>query len=297
MQHGIGELFCFKAGNNQWFILFRVAGKGQWHTSQVNDLLDKLGLETAPYMDHPMIMGFAHNDMHKHDFVKLIKRAVSTGQQNCIHWKSDSTLVVNWNKPIVAPRERKAPQRFKPVTEPKKPRRKVHTPEKINTKRFQRVADTESDEDEVPVSQPSDVHMALFQSSQTEAERAALNMPAIALPSVVAAEPAVVVASHAMAADPSADLPVVELPVVQAVYMPNFAAVYSEESKSAEVKRLEAHLADKDKHLADKDKQLADKDKHLADKDKYLTDKDELIAAKDKALKAALAALQALSSL
>ena len=39
---------------------------------------------------------------------------------------------------------------------------------------------------------------------------------------------------------------------VQALYMPNLAAVYVEAQKSANIKRLEAHLADK--QIAGKDK-------------------------------------------
>ncbi|MFO0006840.1 MAG: hypothetical protein ACK559_37560, partial [bacterium] len=65
-----------------------------------------------------------------------------------------------------------------------------------------------------------------------------------------------------------------------------FSAVYSEAEKSVEIKRLEAHLADKDKHLADKDAEI-----------KRLEEVFRLhLAEKDKSLKAALAAVQALSN-
>ena len=129
----------FKAGNNQWFILFRVAGKdGKWRTSQVNNLLDNLGIVATAYMDHPKIIGFAQHDKDNHEIVKLIEQAHSSGSSDCVHWASDSTtskvfkkLTANLRVPIMASqgsqRERKAPERFKPVEEPKKPRRCADT--------------------------------------------------------------------------------------------------------------------------------------------------------------------------
>jgi len=139
MQHGIGELMGFKAGNNQWFILFRVAGKdGKWRTSQVNNLLDNLGIVATAYMDHPKIIGFAQHDKDNHEIVKLIEQAHSSGSSDCVHWASDSTtskvfkkLTANLRVPIMASqgsqRERKAPERFKPVEELKKPCRCADT--------------------------------------------------------------------------------------------------------------------------------------------------------------------------
>lgn len=128
MQQGIGELMSFKTGNNQNFILFRVAGRSKWRSSQVNDLLDNLGLVATPYMDHPRLIGFARNDMDKHDFVKLIKQAHSSGSSNCNHWTAGAStskltkeLAVSLKDPIRAPEGSKRvsnpPDRY---TEPKK---------------------------------------------------------------------------------------------------------------------------------------------------------------------------------
>jgi hypothetical protein len=281
MQHGIGELMGFKAGNNQWFILFRVAGKdGKWRTSQVNNLLDNIGLVATAYMDNPKIIGFAHNDMENHEIVKLIKQA--QGSSDGFHWASDSTaskvfkkLAANLSVPIMASqgshRERKAPERLKMTEEPKKPRRKGPSAEEIQAKRqrlqpVEQHYETESEE-EVVVSQPSDEHVSMLQEAIQKAT-------ADAQPAVVASPP--VVAAPSAEAQPAVAAPP---PVVQAVYMPNFSAVYSEAEKSAEIKRLEAHLADKDAEI----KRLEEVFRlHLAEK--------------DKTLKAALAAVQAFSN-
>jgi hypothetical protein len=313
MQHGIGELMGFKAGNNQYFVLFKVAGNAQWRTSQVNNLLDNLGLVATAYMDNPKIIGFAQHDMENHEIVKLIQQA--QGSSDGFHWASDSTaskvfkkLAANLSVPIMASqgsqRERKAPERLKMSEEPKKPRRKGPSAEEIQAKRqrLQPVEQHYESEEEVVVSQPSDEHVSLLQEAirKATAEAQPASPPAMAAPSADA-QPAVgaapVMAAPSAEAQPAvAAPPVVSAeaqpavaappPVVQAVYMPNFSAVYSEAEKSVEIKRLEAHLADKDKHLADKDAEI-----------KRLEEVFRLhLAEKDKSLKAALAAVQALSN-
>ena len=161
MQQGIGELMGFKAGNNQYFILFKVAGKARWRTLQVNNLLDNLGLVPVSYMDHPKIIGFPHHDMDNHEFVKLIKQSHGSGDADRFHWVSDSTaskvylkLAANLSVPIMASegsqRERKAPDRLQMIEEPKKPRRQEPSSDQVQCS-----ADTESDEDEEPDAVPS----------------------------------------------------------------------------------------------------------------------------------------------
>jgi hypothetical protein len=334
MQHGIGELMGYKAGNNQYFILFKVAGtNGKWRTSQVHNLLDNLGLVATAYMDHPKIIGFAHNDMDNHDIVKLIKRAHISGEAYRFRWVAAETssrvfkkLAANLSVPIMASqgsqRERKAPERLKMTEEPKKPRRKGPSAEEIQAKRqrLQPVEQHYESEEEVVVSQPSDEHVSLLQEAirKAAAEAQPASPPAMAAPSADA-QPAVgaapVVSTPSAEAQPAVAAPPVvsaeaqpavdaQPPVVQAVYMPNFSAVYSEAEESAEIKRLEAHLADKDAEIKRvveaKDKHLADKDAEIKRvveaKDKHLADKDKQLAEKDRALKAAMAALAALSN-
>jgi len=422
----------FKAGNNQYFLLFRVAGKAQWRTSQVNNLLDNLGLVATPYMDHPKIIGFTHNDMDNHEFVKLIKQSHSSKDADRFHWVSDSTaskvyqkLAANLSVPIMASegsqRERKAPERLQMIEEPKKHKRQEPSSDKVQYM-------TESDEEPVapPAIVPTDEEVAArlvgcrekalddfvpekrarldnecdIEAYATREEMEEIHMkdlnahdeevldnyvtenvaktlagirsfvcehlkfaqgkklvpddiydrydrvcgvlsrnvlrrylnrvvlaeipgatygtsvfggrktgfghvelvavaPETVTPVVQATVPDLPVAAPPGLIDPAAGEP--EQPVVKATYMPNFAAVYSE--ANVELKRLEAHLVDKDKQIADKDKHLADKDKHLVDKDKHLADKDAEIkrmeahlAEKDRALKGALAALAAISN-
>jgi hypothetical protein len=178
-------------------------------------------------------------------------------------------------------RESKAPERLQMLQEPKKPRRQGFSPDEVQAKRqrFQRVADTESEEE--PVSQPAVEHVALLQNlsgpvvAPPEAVAPAVDSPGpvVAPPEAVApdVDPALSVVAPPEAVAPPVDPPL-GAPVVQAVYMPNFAAVYSE--ANTELKRLEAHLVDKDKHLADKNVELKRMEAHLADKDKHLADKD-----------------------
>ena len=130
MEHGITELLSFKAGNNQNFVLIKT---GRWRTGQVHTALDMLDLVPTAYMEFPKIIGFSQHEMYKHEMVKLIKKAERSGNDTFVHWsaaaafKLTKELTVNLKDPIHAPegsqRERKAPERFKPVEEPKKPRR------------------------------------------------------------------------------------------------------------------------------------------------------------------------------
>ena len=92
----------------------------------------------------------------------------------------------------------------------------------------------------------------------------------VAPPEAVAQDP-----PEAVAQDPPAGAP--EQPVVEAMYMPNFSAVYEKVETSAEIKRLEAHLSDKDKQIADKDAEIKRLEElfrlHLAEKDAALAAK------------------------
>ena len=173
----------FKAGNNQNFILFRVAGKDcKWRISQVHNLLDNLGLVATPYMENPIVIGFSQHDMDNHEIVKLIKQAHSSGEASRVHWAATETssrvfrkLAANLSVPIMASqgshRERKAPERLKMTEEPKKPRRKGPLAEEIQAKRqrLQAVERHYESEEEVDVSPPSTQEFGVFDNFIREA--------------------------------------------------------------------------------------------------------------------------------
>ena len=271
MQNGVAELMMFMAGNNQNFIMFKVAIKCR--ISQVNDLLDNLGLVPTPYMENPNIIGFAHNEMEKHEMVKLIKQAQRSGDASFVRWSAAAAsrltkeLQANLKGPIFAPegskRVRKTTERLNIVKEHQKPQFASKAAKRQRLGPVDQHFESE-EEGGLNVSQPSDEHVGLLQEAIRKAA-------AEAAASFIGPQPVIDAAEDQEAAENQPD-------VVEAVFMPNFSAVYSE-AENAEIKRLEAQLeAEKENRITDKIAEIkrledlyamlvVEKDKRIADKD------------------------------
>jgi len=272
-------------------------------THQVKEILEHVGVKLTQFYGCDEIVSFTRAEpKESHVIYKTILEHKQS--DTYVSWNTPKGLEIDLNvsHDVKGARVSKAPERLKPVVEPKKPR---NTRKNVSCgdaqakrQRFCRASEpepdvTESDDDLwVPVSQLSERGQACARdlaalASAVEAEAAGeanvaveANVsvaPTLAMAFGAAVEPNIAVNSVA-AADPVV-APPVNVPIVQAQPIrAYYDAMPPDPIMAAEIEKLKAEnqtlTAENDKLKAVDDvktKWIADKDRHLADKDKQIT--------------------------